>query len=70
MADILTFNGLFHPFQRRLHLPRQWHVSNGYLVLRGSHKDPRTHQVQGHLTFTFPIAAAADEQSVSEEDCP
>lgn len=41
------------PFQWSFHLPWQRHVSNGYLALREYHKN-RIHQVQGHLTFTFP----------------
>ncbi|TKS90805.1 hypothetical protein D9C73_024938 [Collichthys lucidus] len=67
IADILTFNALL--FGDCYHLPWQRHVSNGYLALREAHKN-RIYQVQGHLTFMFPIVAAADEQLDYEEDCP
>lgn len=68
IVQLLNLCWTLPPLQRSFHLPWQRHVSNGYLALRESHKN-RIHQVQGHLTFTFPIAAAADEQLESEE-CP
>lgn len=38
VAGILTFQRTLPPRQWSFHLPWQWHVANGYLALRDSHR--------------------------------